>query len=144
MIQLYSCILFFEQLKIWKLNFIIEMMRIIRSDKKYITLEEVHWLLIKCISLCRYKLVSQILSQQEGSGKYPWKENWDNKKTRIYFYMVVSSPTNMDTFTTSFPPGGDSGMTGSHSEFQNMLIDERLRCARHKMNYQTLKVEHTR
>ncbi|XP_074181366.1 centrosomal protein of 83 kDa isoform X2 [Rhinolophus sinicus] len=58
--------------------------------------------------------------------------------------MVVSSPTNMDTFTTSFPPGGDSGMTGSHSEFQNMLIDERLRCARHKMNYQTLKVEHTR
>lgn len=50
----------------------------------------------------------------------------------------------MDAFPTSFPSGGDSGMTGSHSEFQNMLIDERLRCAHHKTNYQTLKVEHTR
>ncbi|KAM5252923.1 centrosomal protein of 83 kDa isoform 2-T3 [Hipposideros larvatus] len=58
--------------------------------------------------------------------------------------MVVSSPTKMDTFPTNFPPGGDSEMTGSHSEFQNMLIDERLRCAHHKTNYQTLKTEHTR
>ncbi|KAF6339059.1 centrosomal protein 83 [Rhinolophus ferrumequinum] len=58
--------------------------------------------------------------------------------------MVVSSLSNMDAFPTSFPSGGDSGMTGSHSEFQNMLIDERLRCAHHKTNYQTLKVEHTR
>ncbi|XP_012630729.2 centrosomal protein of 83 kDa isoform X1 [Microcebus murinus] len=54
--------------------------------------------------------------------------------------MVVSSLTNMDTF----PPGGDNGLTNSQSEFQKMLIDERLRCEHHKTNYQTLKAEHTR
>ncbi|XP_006197966.1 centrosomal protein of 83 kDa isoform X1 [Vicugna pacos] len=58
--------------------------------------------------------------------------------------MVVSSFTNMDTFPTIFPPGGDSGLTSSQSEFQKMLIDERLRCEHHKTNYQTLKTEHTR
>ncbi|XP_034843728.1 centrosomal protein of 83 kDa isoform X2 [Mirounga angustirostris] len=58
--------------------------------------------------------------------------------------MVNCSLTNMDTFPTIFPPGGDSGVTDSQSEFQKMLIDERLRCARHKTNYQTLKAEHTR
>ncbi|XP_064347660.1 centrosomal protein of 83 kDa isoform X2 [Camelus dromedarius] len=58
--------------------------------------------------------------------------------------MVVSSFTNMDTFPTIFPPSGDSGLTGSQSEFQKMLIDERLRCEHHKTNYQTLKTEHTR
>ncbi|XP_059881359.1 centrosomal protein of 83 kDa isoform X1 [Delphinus delphis] len=58
--------------------------------------------------------------------------------------MVVSSLTNMDTFPTIFPPGGDSGLTSSQSEFQKMLIDERLRCEHHKTNYQTLKAEHTR
>uniref|UniRef100_A0A8C3X1J9 Centrosomal protein 83 n=1 Tax=Catagonus wagneri TaxID=51154 RepID=A0A8C3X1J9_9CETA len=57
--------------------------------------------------------------------------------------MVVSSFTNMDTFPT-FPPGGDSGMTDSQSEFQKVLIDERLRCEHHKANYQALKTEHTR
>lgn len=50
----------------------------------------------------------------------------------------------MDTFPTVFPPGGDSGLTSSQSEFQKMLIDERLRCEHHKTNYQTLKAEHTR
>uniref|UniRef100_A0A8C0D1Z0 Centrosomal protein 83 n=1 Tax=Balaenoptera musculus TaxID=9771 RepID=A0A8C0D1Z0_BALMU len=50
----------------------------------------------------------------------------------------------MDTFPTIFPPGGDSGLTSSQSEFQKMLIDERLRCEHHKTNYQTLKAEHTR
>ncbi|ELW61501.1 Coiled-coil domain-containing protein 41 [Tupaia chinensis] len=39
---------------------------------------------------------------------------------------------------------GDSGLTSSQSEFQKMLIDERLRCEHHKTNYQTLKAEHTR
>ncbi|XP_006898551.1 PREDICTED: centrosomal protein of 83 kDa-like [Elephantulus edwardii] len=58
--------------------------------------------------------------------------------------MVVSSLTNMDTFPNVFPPAGDSGLTSSQSEFQKMLIDERLRCEHHKTNYQTLKVEHTR
>lgn len=58
--------------------------------------------------------------------------------------MVVSSLTDMDTFPTIFPPGGDSGLTSSQSEFQKMLIDERLRCEHHKTNYQTLKAEHTR
>ncbi|XP_025737169.1 centrosomal protein of 83 kDa isoform X2 [Callorhinus ursinus] len=58
--------------------------------------------------------------------------------------MVNCSLTNMDTFPTIFPPGGDSGLTDSQSEFQKMLIDERLRCAHHKTNYQTLKAEHTR
>lgn len=133
-----------ENLKIG-FYFIIEMIRrIIRSDKTYITLEEVHWLLIKCISLCRYKLVSQDSVLARRKWKIPLEKNWDNKKARIYFYMVVSSLSNMDAFPTSFPSGGDSGMIGSHSEFQNMLIDERLRCAHHKTNYQTLKVEHTR
>lgn len=50
----------------------------------------------------------------------------------------------MDTFPTTFPPGGDSGLTCSQSEVQKMLIDERLRCEHHKTNYQTLKAEHTR
>ncbi|XP_058424641.1 centrosomal protein of 83 kDa isoform X3 [Diceros bicornis minor] len=58
--------------------------------------------------------------------------------------MVVRSLTNMDTFPTALPPGGDSGLTSSQSEFQKMLIDERLRCEHHKTNYQTLKAEHTR
>lgn len=58
--------------------------------------------------------------------------------------MVVSSLTDMDTFANIFPPGGDSGLTSSQSEFQKMLIDERLRCEHHKTNYQTLKAEHTR
>nr|KAF6494168.1 centrosomal protein 83 [Rousettus aegyptiacus] len=58
--------------------------------------------------------------------------------------MVVSSPTNMDTFPTNFPPSGDNGLTSSQTEFQKMLIDERLRCDHHKTNYQTLKAEHTR
>ncbi|KAM5288493.1 centrosomal protein of 83 kDa isoform 1-T1 [Ctenodactylus gundi] len=57
--------------------------------------------------------------------------------------MVVSSLTNMDTFPNIFPPGGDGALT-SESEFQKMLIDERLRCEHHKTNYQTLKAEHTR
>ncbi|XP_053518174.1 centrosomal protein of 83 kDa isoform X3 [Artibeus jamaicensis] len=58
--------------------------------------------------------------------------------------MVVSLPTNMDTLPTICPPGGDSGLSNSHSELQKMLIDERLRCEHHKINYQTLKGEHTR
>ncbi|XP_039092562.1 centrosomal protein of 83 kDa isoform X2 [Hyaena hyaena] len=58
--------------------------------------------------------------------------------------MVICSLTSMDTFPTIFPPGGDSGLTNSQSEFQKMLTDERLRCEHHKTNYQTLKVEHTR
>ncbi|XP_022351035.1 centrosomal protein of 83 kDa [Enhydra lutris kenyoni] len=58
--------------------------------------------------------------------------------------MVNCSLTNMDTFPTIFPSGGDSGLTDSQSEFQKMLIDERSRCALHKTNYQTLKAEHTR
>ncbi|MBZ3889617.1 Centrosomal protein of 83 kDa [Sciurus carolinensis] len=49
----------------------------------------------------------------------------------------------MDTFPNIFPPGGDSGLN-SESEFQKLLIDERLRCDHHKTNYQTLKAEHTR
>lgn len=58
--------------------------------------------------------------------------------------MFVSSLINMDTFPTSFPPGGDSGLTSSQSEFQKLLLDERLRCEHHKSNYQILKAEHTR
>ncbi|XP_054298082.1 centrosomal protein of 83 kDa isoform X2 [Pongo pygmaeus] len=58
--------------------------------------------------------------------------------------MVASTFTDMDTFPNNFPPAGDSGLTGSQSEFQKMLIDERLRCEHHKANYQTLKAEHTR
>ncbi|XP_004583161.2 centrosomal protein of 83 kDa isoform X1 [Ochotona princeps] len=58
--------------------------------------------------------------------------------------MVIRSPTKMDAFPNLFPPGGDSGLTNSQSEFQKVLIDERLRCEHHKTNYQTLKAEHTR
>ncbi|XP_023594349.1 centrosomal protein of 83 kDa isoform X3 [Trichechus manatus latirostris] len=58
--------------------------------------------------------------------------------------MVVSLLTNMDTFPNILPPAGDGGLTSSQSEFQKMLIDERLRCEHHKTNYQTLKAEHTR
>ncbi|XP_007503276.1 centrosomal protein of 83 kDa isoform X1 [Monodelphis domestica] len=58
--------------------------------------------------------------------------------------MVVSSLTKMDAFANIFPPGGDTGLTSSQSEFQKMLIDERFRCEHHKTNYQTLKAEHTR
>ncbi|XP_026926901.1 centrosomal protein of 83 kDa isoform X2 [Acinonyx jubatus] len=58
--------------------------------------------------------------------------------------MVICSLNSMDTFPTTFPPGGDSGLTYSQSEVQKMLIDERLRCEHHKTNYQTLKAEHTR
>lgn len=58
--------------------------------------------------------------------------------------MVVSLPTNMDALPTICPPGGDSGPSNSHSELQKMLIDERLRCEHHKINYRTLKGEHTR
>ncbi|XP_027711674.1 centrosomal protein of 83 kDa isoform X2 [Vombatus ursinus] len=58
--------------------------------------------------------------------------------------MVVSPLTKMDAFANIFPPGGATGLTNSQSEFQKMLIDERLRCEHHKTNYQTLKVEHTR
>ncbi|KAM4882917.1 centrosomal protein of 83 kDa isoform 2-T4 [Thomomys bottae] len=57
--------------------------------------------------------------------------------------MVVSSFTNMDTFSNIFPPGGDSRQN-EESELQKVLIDERVRCENHKTNYQTLKVEHTR
>uniref|UniRef100_A0A0P6JVZ1 Coiled-coil domain-containing protein 41 n=2 Tax=Heterocephalus glaber TaxID=10181 RepID=A0A0P6JVZ1_HETGA len=57
--------------------------------------------------------------------------------------MVFSLLTNMETYPNIFPPGGDGGLS-SESEFQKMLIDERLRCEHHKTNYQTLKVEHTR
>lgn len=58
--------------------------------------------------------------------------------------MIIRLPTKMDTFPNIFPPGGDSGLTSSQSEFQKVLIDERLRCEHHKTNYQTLKAEHTR
>ncbi|KAM9230641.1 centrosomal protein of 83 kDa isoform 3-T3 [Dugong dugon] len=58
--------------------------------------------------------------------------------------MVVSLLTNMDTVPNILPPAGDGGLTSSQSEFQKMLIDERLRCEHHKTNYQTLKAEHTR
>ncbi|XP_033619728.1 centrosomal protein of 83 kDa isoform X3 [Fukomys damarensis] len=57
--------------------------------------------------------------------------------------MVFSSLTNMNTYPNIFPPGGDGGL-GSESEFQKLVIDERLRCEHHKANYQTLKTEHTR
>ncbi|KAF4010154.1 hypothetical protein G4228_001802 [Cervus hanglu yarkandensis] len=50
----------------------------------------------------------------------------------------------MDGFPTIFPPGGDSELKHSQTEFQKMLIDERLRCEHHKNNYQTLKSEHAR
>uniref|UniRef100_A0A8C6QT28 Centrosomal protein 83 n=3 Tax=Nannospalax galili TaxID=1026970 RepID=A0A8C6QT28_NANGA len=49
----------------------------------------------------------------------------------------------MDSFPNIFPPGGDSKLN-PEPEFQNMLIDERVRCEHHKHNYQALKVEHTR
>lgn len=49
----------------------------------------------------------------------------------------------MDTFPSLFPPGGDSRLN-PEPEFQNMLIDERVRCEHHKHNYQALKIEHKR
>nr|XP_034343560.1 centrosomal protein of 83 kDa isoform X3 [Arvicanthis niloticus] len=49
----------------------------------------------------------------------------------------------MDTFPSMFPPGGDSRLN-PEPEFQNMLIDERVRCEHHKQNYQALKIEHKR
>ncbi|XP_041110744.1 centrosomal protein of 83 kDa [Polyodon spathula] len=36
------------------------------------------------------------------------------------------------------------GLGVSDTEFQKILIDERMRCEHHKTNYQTLKAEHTR
>uniref|UniRef100_A0A8C8VYR9 Centrosomal protein 83 n=1 Tax=Peromyscus maniculatus bairdii TaxID=230844 RepID=A0A8C8VYR9_PERMB len=50
----------------------------------------------------------------------------------------------MDTFPSVFPPGGDSSRLNPEPEFQNMLIDERVRCEHHKHNYQALKIEHKR
>ncbi|XP_068951274.1 centrosomal protein of 83 kDa [Petaurus breviceps papuanus] len=58
--------------------------------------------------------------------------------------MVVSSLTKMDAFANIFPPGGDDGLTNSQSEFQKMLINEKLRCEHHKTHYQSLKAEHIR
>lgn len=58
--------------------------------------------------------------------------------------MVVSLSTNMNTLPTIYPPGGDSGLTDSVPVLQKMLIDERVRCEHHKINYQTLKTEHNR
>ena len=40
--------------------------------------------------------------------------------------------------------GAPAGPGGSEAELQKMLIDERMRCENHKMNYQTLKAEHAR
>ncbi|KAG9280654.1 centrosomal protein of 83 kDa isoform X1 [Astyanax mexicanus] len=40
--------------------------------------------------------------------------------------------------------GGPGGLSSSDMELQKMLIDERMRCEKHKTNYQTLKAEHTR
>ncbi|XP_021501067.1 centrosomal protein of 83 kDa isoform X2 [Meriones unguiculatus] len=57
--------------------------------------------------------------------------------------MVISHLTNMDTFPGIFPPSGDSRLN-PEPEFQNMLIDERVRCEHHKHNYQALKIEHKR
>ncbi|XP_050995801.1 centrosomal protein of 83 kDa [Acomys russatus] len=57
--------------------------------------------------------------------------------------MVASYLTDMDPFPGVFPPGGDSRLN-PEPEFQNMLIDERLRCEHHKHNYQALKIEHKR
>ncbi|XP_035306583.1 centrosomal protein of 83 kDa isoform X2 [Cricetulus griseus] len=57
--------------------------------------------------------------------------------------MVVRCLTNMDTFPSVFPPGGDSRLN-AEPEFQSMLIDERVRCEHHKHNYQALKIEHKR
>ncbi|XP_055483893.1 centrosomal protein of 83 kDa isoform X2 [Psammomys obesus] len=57
--------------------------------------------------------------------------------------MVISHLTNMDTFPSIFPPSGDSRLN-PEPEFQNMLIDERVRCEHHKHNYQALKIEHKR
>ncbi|XP_045149391.1 centrosomal protein of 83 kDa isoform X3 [Echinops telfairi] len=58
--------------------------------------------------------------------------------------MVVNSLTNMEPFPSTFPPAGDSALTHSQTEFQKMLIDERLRCEHHKTNYKSLKAEHTK
>lgn len=58
--------------------------------------------------------------------------------------MVVGCLTKMDTFPSVFPPGGDSSRLNPEPEFQNMLIDERVRCEHHKHNYQALKIEHKR
>lgn len=44
----------------------------------------------------------------------------------------------------SLDPGGTVKLGGSDMELQKMLIDERMRCENHKINYQTLKAEHTR
>uniref|UniRef100_A0A674ASY9 Centrosomal protein 83 n=2 Tax=Salmo trutta TaxID=8032 RepID=A0A674ASY9_SALTR len=41
-------------------------------------------------------------------------------------------------------PGGTVKLEGPDMELQKMLIDERMRCENHKINYQTLKAEHTR
>lgn len=72
------------------------------------------------------------------------KNNKDNKEASTHFYMVVNLSTNMNTLPTICPPGGDSGLTDSDPVLQKMLIDERVRCEHHKINYQTLKTEHNR
>ncbi|XP_075407287.1 centrosomal protein of 83 kDa isoform X1 [Tenrec ecaudatus] len=58
--------------------------------------------------------------------------------------MVVNSLPSMEPFPSAFPPAGDSALTHSQTEFQKMLIDERLRCEHHKTNYKSLKAEHTK
>ncbi|XP_078091352.1 centrosomal protein of 83 kDa isoform X2 [Mustelus asterias] len=42
------------------------------------------------------------------------------------------------------PLNAGAGLSGTDTELQKMLIDERMRCEHHKTNYQTLKAEHTR
>uniref|UniRef100_A0A674AT86 Centrosomal protein 83 n=1 Tax=Salmo trutta TaxID=8032 RepID=A0A674AT86_SALTR len=62
-------------------------------------------------------------------------------------YVRPSSRGEMNPSVLVLPcldPGGTVKLEGPDMELQKMLIDERMRCENHKINYQTLKAEHTR
>ncbi|XP_009976371.1 PREDICTED: centrosomal protein of 83 kDa [Tauraco erythrolophus] len=50
----------------------------------------------------------------------------------------------MDTLGSVLPPVAGNGDTANAQELQKLLIDEKMRCEHHKVNYQTIKAEHLR
>ncbi|KAG8439580.1 hypothetical protein GDO86_005683 [Hymenochirus boettgeri] len=57
----------------------------------------------------------------------------------------ASVPDKMETFPEILPQmSSTTGVSGTDTELQKLLIDEQMRCEHHKTNYQMLKAEHTR
>ncbi|NWR67828.1 CEP83 protein, partial [Bucorvus abyssinicus] len=50
----------------------------------------------------------------------------------------------MDALGSLLPPVVGNGESANSEELQKLLIDEKMRCEHHKVNYQTIKAEHLR